>query len=159
MSLLQELVEKFQGCVVPSCSKQGCTLSVQKMPPSSYKIIDADEYARLQGYTGKLCDYFLFVMHQGALGAAVVEMKSGGVKASTVIAQLQAGADESSRILRQEVSGRGMLCKFFPILLHRGISTQEVKILRQKRISFGSKKHRVILERCGSELEEILRKY
>lgn len=159
MNLLDELEEKFQRCVVTSCGKQGCTLRVQNMSPSSYKIIDADEYARVRAYTGKLCDYFLFLMYQGALGVAVVEMKSGTVRASTVVDQLQAGSDESSRILRHEVSHGDMPCKFFPILLHRGIRSAEVKILRKKRITFGSKKYRVILERCGSELQKILSKY
>ena len=89
------------GCLVETCSKQGCTIGL-KDAPGPYRLIDLDHDDSPAGKKSKRCDYLFIGENDGAARLHVVplELKSSGIKVRTVSSQLRAGAKIAERIVR-----------------------------------------------------------
>ncbi len=71
--------------------------------PRERVVVDADKAFEAQGYSGKRCDFILFVLEYGRkLVAAPVELKSGSVDVSDALEQLQEGAAFAERLVEQK---------------------------------------------------------
>lgn len=105
----------------------------------------------------KRCD-FVFVGEESRRDkchawVAPIELKSGSFSASTVAAQLQAGADLADQWLPV---GTGFA--FVPVVAHgRGIRREKLKALQKTAVTLRKQKRRPVLLRCGSPLRQALR--
>ena len=99
------------------------------------------------GRSGRRCDFILFVPGDGRkLVAAPIELKSGGVDVSEVLAQLQGGRGIRRAICTQEASGA--VCR--PILFYGGtIHKRQLKALNREKIRFHQVDLTVKIKRCG----------
>ena len=113
-------------CRSNSCKKDGCSLSV----PSSIKsvLVDLDCDMLQIPPDQKRCDYVFVGEKNTKAWVALVELKSGKVRASDVVAQLQGGAKTAEAWLPNSGS-----FQFVPVLAHgKGISPIERETLREK---------------------------
>ena len=144
---------KFSKCICTSCRRRGCQLNLGSLPSHSLTVIDADKYRECCNFKGKLCDYILFYLEDSPT-VAVVELKGGRIKAG--VAQKQIG--NGSKVAEQ-ITGTHRVSDFPPILLHgRRLKRLEIETLKIARVPFQGKNYRIVIERCGTTLREILRK-
>jgi hypothetical protein len=67
---------------------------------------------------------------------------------------------ESASKVAEEITGSHEFSNFLPIILYgRRIHRLEIKIPGRARVRFRGKNYMIIVERCGSELTEIISKY
>jgi len=153
MELHRRLCESYPSAITNACNKAGCILGVGSLSPLPI-IIDADEWARITGHNGPICDYFIFPIADQLI-VTVLEMKSGRLDSKTAIVQIEAGARQAERIVGQERAS-----EFYPVVLsgRRGHSS-EVKVLRGRRVRFQGTDHAIIRDRCGAQLSDIMRRY
>ena len=148
-----DLRVKFAKCICTSCKRKGCELGLDSLSSHSLIIIDADKYKECGNFRGRLCDYILFYL-EGSLTTAVVELKNGLVKAKEAQKQIENGSK-----IAQKIIGPQPVSNFLPILLHgKRMPYLYIKILKRAKVPFQGEDHRIIIERCGSQLKEILRK-
>lgn len=151
MPLLESLTSKISGYVVDGCSpKQGCSLDLKEIRRDQRRIVDCDLYIEARRPNHKLCDYIIFCELQ-QISVSVIEMKSGGVKASDVKEQLSGGA----RLAEQWLAGNP-IDDFLPVLLSKGGSGQELKVLKKQKVSFGGKAYPIKAGRCGAVLNDMI---
>ena len=145
---------KFATCICTSCKRGRCELGLASLPSRFLLIIDADKYKRCCNFGGRLCDHIVFYLKGGTI-VAVVELKSGLVKARVARRQIENGSK-----VAEQIAGSRRVSNFLPILLHgRPMHYLEVKILRRARVPFQGRNYMIVIERCGSQLREILRQY
>jgi len=147
---------KFAKCICTSCKEEGCELRLGSLSKHGLIIIDADKYRECHGFKERLCDYILFYL-KGSSSVAVVELKGGLVKAEEARQQIKNGSKVAAQITESH-----KVSNFLPILLHgRGVTRLETKTLKSKKakVRFQGKDYMIIIERCGSQLSEIIRKY
>ena len=145
---------KFAKCICTSCKERSCELRLGSLPSRSLIIIDVNKYRECCNFRGKLCDYILFYL-EGSTTVAVVELKGGLVEADVAQKQIENGSK-----VAEQITGSHPVSNFFPILLHgRPIHYLDIKTLRKARVPFQGKNYMIIIEQCGSQLREILRKY
>jgi hypothetical protein len=156
MNLHAELQRDFPSAIRGSCNKEGCRLKFDRSL-SSYRrtIIDADDYAAICHYKGKICDYFLFLTIPELI-VAVVEMKSGRIQASDTEAkhiaeQLGNGARESEKLVQSRPDST-----FRPILLYGSMKSRMRVLLAKYEVTFKGKKHKILTAKCGSKLRDLL---
>lgn len=146
-------------CCVEKCRRQKCRVNLDQAP-SPFVLINMD-CDRLDIDEGSSrCD-FLFVSQgeEGMPGWVVALELKGRPRASTVVAQLQAGARFAERILRNDAEIRFRPVAFYSGGLHSNDTTR----LRNASIKFRHPKtgkvltERVILRNCGSLLKDALR--
>jgi hypothetical protein len=115
-------------------------------------VADCDKLVAREGHAGRIFD-FLLCMARSPETLMAVEMKSKSWGASTVCAQLQAGADFLASLVPEAAAAR-----FFPLLLTQATaSPMEYKRLGKCKIAFKGRRYGIILDRCGASLEELLR--
>ena len=140
-------------CVVDRCDKDGCSVVTEELP-SDQIIIDLDRYVTVHPLGQKRCDYLVAAEDGETLWILPVELKSGGFQASSIVKQLQAGADQAKQFVRHDNS-----ITLIPVLAHRRkkrIHRNDMKLLREKEIVIFGKKRRVILVECGANLKRLL---
>lgn len=153
-SFQRHLQAKFANCISTSCKRRSCELRLSSLSRDSFVVIDTEKYKTLSKFKGELCDYILFYI-QGSSTVAVIELKSGRVKATKAVKQIQKGSKLAEQIIEEHP-----VYNFLPILLHgRRMHHLELKTLRGSRIRFKDKDYVIIMEPCGSELKDILIKY
>ena len=144
---------KFAKCICTSCERRRCKLGLVSLSSYSLIIIDADKYKECYNFREKLCDYILFYL-EGRPITAVVELKSGVVKAGEAQKQIENGSK-----VAEQITGSYPVSDFLPILLHRrGVKRLDIETLKKAKVRFQGNDHMIIIERCGSQLKEILRK-
>jgi hypothetical protein len=151
--MCEALRNRFSAAEVLHCQKEHCRLPLDGLRWPLF-ILDCDQYRNLRGLRGSICDFFIF-LYSSTLTVAVVEMKSGrDVGAAKAVEQLQAGAAEFDHIIgTQAVS-------FYPILLHSGVRhTAELKVLRNRRVTYRGANYGIIYKRCGTRLREIIEQF
>ena len=153
MSLLESLKSKLGDCVVARCSpKQGCSLNLRGIPQRV--IVDCDKYQQQgrnrQLQNCKICDYII-ICELPQTSVSVIEMKSGGVKASDVKEQLSGGAG----LAEQWLAGNP-IDDFLPVLLLKGGSGQELRVLKKQKVSFRGRAYPIKAERCGAVLSDMI---
>ena len=140
-------------CVVDRCAKDGCSVATEGLP-SKQIIIDLDCYDTVSSLGKKRCDYLIAAEDRGTLWILPVELKSGGFQASSIIKQLQAGADQAKQLVHYDNS-----IILMPVLAHRRkrrMHRNDTKLLREKEIVLFGKRRRVILVECGANLRRNL---
>ena len=143
------------GCLVETCSKQGCTIGLEGAP-SPYRLIDLDHPDSPAGRNSRRCDYLFIGENDGAARLHVVplELKSNGIKVSTVSSQLRAGAIIAERIVRGASSIR-----FVPVAAHGGkLHRKQINDLakRANGVPFQGERYSIRLIRCGDPLSRAL---
>ena len=96
----------------------------------------------------KRCDY-LFIGEEGtATWIAPIELKSGGLRATEVLDQLQGGMRALEPCLPQGIS-----FQLVPVLAHgKAIRPYELRKLRSKTIQLRGQKKVTVLIKCGEPL-------
>ena len=146
-------------CCVKRCQKERCRVDL-KEAPSPFVLIDMDcDLLDIEEGSSR-CDFLFVSKGDGDMPgwAAALELK-GRPRASTVVVQLQAGAQFAAGILPGNVEVR-----FRPVLFYSGgLHSNDTTRLRQASIKFKHPKtgkiltERVILRKCGSRLKDALR--
>lgn len=142
-------------CVSEFCSKDRCSVSMNGVP-SNRAIIDLDHNTFLNRYGQKKCDYLVVSQEAASVWVSPIELKSGDFEPSSVIKQLQAGADQAQLLLAD--------CHSFhlvPVVAHRRkkrLHPKDVQLLRTARIRLRGKTRQAILIRCGDRLGSVLTK-
>ncbi len=148
------LQSSFAECICSSCERKGCKLVLDSLDTHHLIIIDADEYKKREDVKGRICDFFLFYL-AGGTSLAIVELKSGLVKALVAKAQVENSSRVAFRIMDAHT-----VSNFLPIILYgRGISRLDSQVLRQVKVRFQGKDWMIIVEPCGSHFTEIISKY
>ena len=154
------LVEAVHSMICTKClesgklNKNGCRIS-KKGVPSQHLVIDFDKPCSPQGIDPNRCDYLLIANGDKGPGWVVpLEVKHGGLRASKVISQLQAGAHIAENIVPSEKQ-----VKFHPVCAYGDIHTAELIKLRNESssIKFHGYKEIAQLIRCGSDLTKVFR--
>ena len=144
-----------QSCLAKTIKKEGCSISLNGAPASRL-IVDFDKNGSPLSSDQVRCDY-LFIAEDSSNAGWVcpVELKSGGLSASEVVGQLQAGAQVAEQIVPQNTPA-----KFRPVAaIGDGIHIAEINALKRKsnRVSFHKVSEHVRLIRCRGNLIERLR--
>lgn len=153
MDWVVEVANQVPGaCCTTRCDKDGCRVDLRKGLPPSRVIVDLD-CDGLQIPNGwKRCDYLFFGSGSDVSCVAPIELKSGGLRASTVLEQLEGGARMADTWLPPDVSFR-----LVPILAHgKGIRRKTLNDLRAKKIRLRGQTKRAVLIRCGEPLTKAL---
>ena len=131
-----------QSCIVSRCRKDGCGVS---LPQSAHNrlIIDCDKPGSSFGPNDTKCDYLLFEETR----AVPIELKSGRIKASGVIGQLQAGASKVENLIPS-----GTAVQLQPLLACGSVPKGERTALNKGRVQFRGKEIRISTIRCGASL-------
>ena len=128
-----------------SCSRDRCRVSLENVPRLRI-VVDADKAFEAHGYSGKRCDFVLFVLEDGRkLVAAPIELKSGSVDVSDALEQLQEGAAFAERF---SAEASGAVCR--PILFHgAGLHRDDRNKLNRGKIRFREVDLTVKTMRCN----------
>ena len=136
-----------QSCVVSRCRKDGCSVALPR-PAYSRLIIDCDkEDSPFESHDAK-CDYLLFEEAQNGTARAVpIELKSGRIRASEVIGQLQAGAGAVENLIPP-----GTAVRLQPLLAYGNIPKGERAALNRGVVRFRDENVRISKIRCRDPL-------
>ena len=137
--------------IAERCDKDGCSVQTSNLP-SDRIIIDLDSRELQQRNADRRCDY-LVVADDGESSSVIpLELKSGGFQATSIIKQLQAGADRAREIVPHRQS-----IKLVPVLAHNSkqrIHREDLKILKTRKIKLFKLSKKVVLSRCGDDLSK-----
>ena len=145
IEILEEIRQNVGNWEATSYRKKGCRISMANIP-SERVILDVDLASPPASASKNQCDYVLFYIDDGqdSLVGVPMELKSGDVKASDVLAQLQEGA----RIVDDFIP-KNIKVDLIPILVHNGLDRTQYDRLRTSRISFRSDKFTINTTTCG----------
>ena len=111
--------------------------------------ISGSQYQSHHRMTTRLCDFIIFWSFSERDILAPVELKGGRVKATTCLEQLQNGAGLAHTLL----DATYQKIRFVPLIVHRGgFSANDIRILRQRRVSFRGKRRLAGLVKSGTHL-------
>ena len=148
MSVIQAIQNGARDYLVESCApKQGCTLNMGQIRPHQRAIVDCD---LMPTRPSPICDYII-ACELGRSTVSVVEMKSGGFRASEVSAQLSS----SSRTVENWLSGV-QVDEFLPLLLSKGRNRHEMRVLSRQKVRFRGANYPIESRRCGARLRDLL---
>ncbi len=144
-----------QSCLAKYIKKEGCSVSLNGAPKPRL-IVDFDKIGSPLELNQVRCDY-LFIAEDSSNAGWVcpVELKSGGLSASEVVGQLQAGTQLAEQIVPQNTPA-----KFRPVAASGSDrhKAERAKLrLRSNRVSFRGVSELVRLIRCGKKLTEAIR--
>ena len=147
-----ECANQVPGCChATRCDRDGCRVDL-KGAPKKRVIIDMDCEALPIPANKKRCDYLFVGEDPNTTWVIPIEMKSGGLRASEVLGQLEEGVRVANMWLPQ-----GNSFQFVPVLAHgKGIHRNELKILRSKEIQLRRQKKKIMLIKCGAPLKNAL---
>ena len=136
-----------QSCIVSLCRKDGCSVSLPQ-PARNRLIIDCDKPGSPFNSNDKKCDCLIFVEAQNGTDRAIpIELKSGRIRASEVIEQLQAGA----RVVENLIPS-GTAVQLQPLLAYGSIPKGERAALDKGLVRFRGQGIRISKIRCGASL-------
>lgn len=150
--IVRERVPK--ECLTRTYARDGCSVRLTDAP-AEHVTVDLDCQALPLPTGKKRCD-LVFVGEETRDGrsdiwVAPIELKSGAFRASTVVAQLQTGADLADQWLPANA-----MFNFVPVVAHGPVHRKELEILRQNPITLRKQMRRPVLLRCGSPLRQAL---
>lgn len=149
MGLLETLRTKFNDCTTTTCEKKNCKLSLDGINQHQIVILDND---LSQTTTERLCDYLLFYK-LGELVISAVELKGGGMDASSATEQLKNGAKKA-----EELSNGHEVKDFIPLLLRgRRAHTAGIKKVLKTKIPFRGRKLKIVVRRCGYSFKQLFK--
>lgn len=138
-------------CHAVRCNRDGCRVDLKDVPRSRL-LVDMDCNALNISNQQKRCDY-LFVGEEGnTIWVAPIELKSGRLKATEVLEQLEEGAGSADNWLP-----RGIRFQFVPVLAYgKSIHREERRELRKRKLRLRGKQKIATLIRCGDSLTKAL---
>ena len=137
-----------QSCFVTRCRKDRCSVSLPQSPARNRLIIDCDQPGSPFGPNDTKCDCLLFEETPNGAGRAIpIELKSGRIRASAVIEQLQAGAQAVENLLPREIA-----VQLQPLLAYGNIPKGERAALSRGVVWFRGDRIRINKIRCGAQL-------
>lgn len=135
-----------QSCVVNRCRKDGCSVALPR--GRNLLIIDCDEPGSPFGPHDTKCDCLIFEESENGAGRAMpIELKSGRIRASEVIRQLQAGTSAIANLIPD-----GVTVQLQPLLAYGKIPKGERRALDKGTVRFGSERIGITTIRCGAQL-------
>lgn len=144
-------------CLARKCSRDGCGVSL-KDAPESRLIIDFDKPCSPLGMQATRCDYLFIAESVDRSGdrsgwIAPLELQKGGLDASKVVKQLQAGARAAEKLVPRKKP-----VKFRPVAAFDGIHKAERNKLRSKntKVRFHGHTELIRLIRCDAPLVQAL---
>ena len=152
--LLENVRDKVdQSCFKSQCKKEGCSASLKGLP-ASHALVDIDCDALQPPETGKRCDYVYLDEGEGPSRIAPIELKRGSVRAQEVKDQLQGGAAIAARWIPAHAA-----FQLIPVVVYGGsVHREELRRLRNAKISLHSRKAQPLLIRCAAPLKSALAK-
>ena len=137
-----------QSCVANHCRKDGCSVALPPARARNRLIIDCDKPGSPFGQDDKKCDCLIFEETENGEGRAIpIELKSGRIRASEVIEQLQAGARAVENLIPA-----GVAVQLQPLLAYGEIPKGERAALNNRVVRFRGKGIRISKIRCGAQL-------
>ena len=131
-----------------SCSRDGCQVYMTGVP-SPRIVVDVDLASQVHGISGKRCDYILFFTNttKDTLVIVPVELKSGGINASTASEQLQRGVEFAERFTRIKMDVKSVC---HPVLFHgKSIHEKARKALNRAKVRFRGQQLTIKTARCN----------
>ena len=131
-----------------SCSRDGCRVYMTDVL-SPRIVVDVDRASQVHEITGKRCDFILFFLGvaKDTLVMVPMELKSGGIDASTVSEQLQRGVEFAERFTPNRIEV-GTVCH--PVLFHgKSIHEKARKALNRAKVRFRGQQLTIKTARCG----------
>ena len=157
MTMMESVRGKLDArCLRKQCRAGKCSISLKGVS-RQFVLIHMDSPGSPPSQHETRCDY-LFLGYlddtDGSPWTVPIELKSGGVSASAVAKQLQAGADVANQIIPHTAS-----TKFTPVVASGRISKIEQRRLRNKsnKVQFCGRSVIVQRTRCGTSLTQVLR--
>ena len=139
--------------MVETINKQGCVVTTDEVS-APFRVIDLDHAEAPVGRAARKCDYLFVAADRGQSGLVVapLELKSSGLRAATVIRQLQAGA----RVAEEVVVAISPV-EFLPVAVHgRKVHRQSIQELRKERVRFRKGRFSIATMRCGDSLAAVI---
>ena len=137
-----------QACVITRCRKDRCSVSLPQSPARNRLIIDCDKPGSSFNSNDKKCDCLIFEEAENGTDRAIpIELKSGRIRASAVIEQLQAGAQAVENLLPREIA-----VQLQPLLAYGNIPKGERATLNEGLVRFRGKPYPIRKIRCGAQL-------
>lgn len=147
------LIKIPEKCRAKQCREAKCSLKLNNLPKPCV-LIDMD-CEKLKLTASNRCDYLFISNKKKQCLVAPIELKSGGLDASQVIKQLQAGSNFAARIIPDHYD---VEVQFTPIVAYGGgAHPRELKKLKGQRIRFRQVQAQIKLTRCGKSLSDQLR--
>ncbi len=152
MSVINCINTEFADKKIERCSERGTGCKLKLDTSYEHIIIKGEKICNDR----KICDCIIFVNQNGAIIVGIVELKSKHIDASDIKEQLTNGSKIALEILK-ECTDTCDTSEFYPIVLAKGGGrTSEHAMIRNAKIRFGSKKHRIITKKCGDSFFEIV---
>ena len=146
LAIIDEVAHPFKR---DNCRDQGCSVTIDP-PKTQVAVIDCEAFKEATRFPERLCD--CVVVWRGTITRAyALELKSGAVR--NAIEQIENGI----RLLDKWLTDSAPVHDVLPTLVHKGgLSTNDVRILRQKRkVSFRGRDYPILQLKCGQKLTDI----
>jgi len=135
-------------CLTTSCSDAGCALVLPR-GHGELACISGSQFQSHHKMRGRLCDCMIFWSSGGRDIFAPAELKGGHVKATNCLVQLQ----NAARLAQTLLGTAYQKIRFEPLIVHKGgLHTNEIKVLRNRRITFRSQRRLAALVKSGTRL-------
>ncbi len=156
MTMLESVRGKIDArCLRKQCRAGKCSISLKGVS-RQFVLIHMDSPGSPPSQHETRCDY-LFIGSlddtDGSPWTVPIELKSGGISASAVAKQLQAGADVADQIIPHNAN-----TKFIPVVASGRLSKIEQRRLRNtsNKVRFRGKSEIIQRIRCGDPLKRVL---
>lgn len=140
-------------------NKDGCRVDCKNFIRPYYFIdLDSPEL----GFTKRRCDYLIFADNSKKKESLIIplELKSGALKASDAVEQLQGGADIAQRLYLNAINYSNnnsnrmtFSVKFRPFVFFNKHHNRQLDVLRKERIFFNKVKHPIEWGSCGEKIK------
>ena len=157
MTMMESVRGKLNArCLRKQCRAGKCSISLKGVS-RQFVLIHMDSPDSPPSQHETRCDY-LYIGYlddkDGRPWTVPIELKSGGISASAIAKQLQAGADVADQIIPHNAS-----TKFAPVVASGRISKIEQRRLKHKsnKVRFRGRSVIVQRTRCGTSLTQVLR--
>ncbi len=144
--------EKFARFNKDKCEERDCKLSIGITKKRNYIILKGDEIYKDR----KMCDCIILI-RKGKCFLVIAELKNRDIDAGDIVEKHRNSLKFARELVKQSVN-RLEEIEYYPVLLHKGVKTVEIRRFRQKRnkIRF-CKDHRfIIIKKCGSTLSDVI---
>jgi hypothetical protein len=112
--------------------------------------LSGSTYSAEHEYKSKLADLlFAWKTNNSDFLACVLELKSGVIRVSGVVEQLQHGAQLVDDFLKD------ITVNFLPVLVHGAISTTTYRELAKHKVSFRGEGMGIDLLKCGGKVDDL----
>ena len=147
------IANRVPGCChATRCNKDGCQIDL-KGAPTTRLLVDMDCTALEIPNRENRCDYFFVGEDRSTTWVVPIELKSGRLKATQVLDQLEGGVRAVEPWLPQ-----GITFQLVPVLAHgKAIHRIELKKLHSAKIQLRGQPRQIEIIRCGEALKQKLR--